>query len=59
MGQYEYIEDYGGYSIWQDMDDGYFVAYDDDDKQVAREGTLKLVKEVLDDDYFKKLYCTT
>ena len=48
----EYVEDYRGCSIWQGMDDGYFVAYDDDDKCVAREATLKFIEEVLDNDYF-------
>ncbi len=46
--QEEYIEDYKGYIILQDMENGYFVAYDNEnDKQIAREATLQLTRKVL------------
>jgi hypothetical protein len=48
MEQYDYIKDYRGCSIYQDMDDGAFVAYDDDDHQISREDTLKMVKGDID-----------
>lgn len=48
--EYEYIEDYKGRSIYQDMSDGYYIAlaYDENDKLISREGTLELVKHDID-----------
>lgn len=48
MEQYDYIRDYRGCSIYQDMDDGAFVAYGDNDCQISREDTLKMVKGDID-----------
>ncbi len=48
----EYIEDYKGYAIAQDMADGYFLAYDDDEVIIAREDTPKMLKWCIDNSYF-------
>ena len=51
----EYIKHYKDHEIWQDMDDGYFIAYDDNDKQIAREATMNLVKSDIDTKVRKEL----
>lgn len=46
--EFEYIKDYKGYPIYQDMDNGYFVAFDNEDNIVSNEGTLEMVKTHID-----------
>lgn len=50
MEQYDYIEDYRGCTIYQDMDNGAFLAYDhnDPDKPVARGFILRTLKHDID-----------
>ena len=43
--EYEYINDYKGYSIFQDMDNGYYVAYDDLDNVIAYEATMAMIEK--------------
>ena len=48
MGVYKHIKDYGTLSIYQDMDDGYFVAIDENDNILHREATMDLVLSSID-----------
>jgi len=48
MDDYEYITDYKGYAIYQDMENGYFYAHDSNYKIVAYEATRKMVKSTID-----------
>ena len=49
MDKDEYIEDYKGYAIFQDMENGYFIAYNKSGKRVAYEATLKFLKRVTEE----------
>lgn len=40
---YRHIQDYEDCSIFQDITNGYFVAFDSDGEQISRQGALKLV----------------
>ena len=48
---YEYIEDYKGCSIHQDMRNGIFMAYDNNGCKVSQEHTLKMLKDGVDRHY--------
>ena len=48
MKQYDYIDDYKGCSIYQDMYNGAFVAYNINNHQISREDTLEMVKSDID-----------
>ena len=43
MGVYKHIKNYKDYSIYQDMDDNYFVIVDADDNILYREATMALL----------------
>jgi len=49
MDDYEYITDYKGYSIYQDMETGYFCASDKDGNIVSCEGTQKMVRQYINE----------
>ena len=46
---YEYIQDYKNYSVYQDMDDGYFVIIDVNDNILYREATIDLLLKSVPD----------
>ena len=48
MDDYEYITEYKGYAIYQDMYTGYFYASDEDDHIFTYEATQKMVKQDID-----------
>jgi len=48
MNDYEYITEYKGYTIYQDMETGYFHASDEDDYVFSCEATQKMVKQDID-----------
>lgn len=47
-GVYEYIKEYKTFSIYQDSEDGYFVAIDENDTILHREATMDLVLSSID-----------
>jgi len=47
MDDYEYITDYKGYAVYQDMETGYFYAEDDNGNIIACETTQKMLGQAI------------
>jgi hypothetical protein len=48
MDDYEYITEYRGYAIYQDMETGYFYAEDNKGNVFSCEATRKMVRQDID-----------
>ena len=48
MDDFEYITEYKGYAIYQDMETGYFHAHDENDNTIAVDATQKMVRMDID-----------
>ena len=48
MDDYEYITEYRGYAIYQDMETGYFYAEDNKGNVFTCEATQKMVRQDID-----------
>jgi regulatory protein YycI of two-component signal transduction system YycFG len=48
MDDIEFVTDYKGHAIYQDMDNGYFYTSDEDDNVISYEATMEMLREDLD-----------
>lgn len=48
QSELEYIFDYKEYNIFQDMENGYYIAFDQNEKIVYNEATIKMVMDNID-----------
>jgi len=48
MDDFEYITEYKGYDVYQDMETGYFYVLDSNDNALIWEATQKLVRLEID-----------
>lgn len=48
QSELEHIFDYKEYSVFQDMENGYYIAFDQDDKIICNEATIKMVIDNID-----------
>lgn len=49
-GAYKHIKDYKTFSIYQDVEDGYFIVLDEDDSILHREATMYLILNSIDNE---------
>lgn len=48
QSELEYISDYRGYALFQNMENGYYIVFNQHDEQICNEATIKMATDTVD-----------